>query len=139
MRFTKILLVLFATTSLSACGGMDGVDVTLPFVGKITSDQKAEEKKMVTRGTLLLPPKVKGLPAPVAKEQTANNQSWPSDPDQQAKSDAKIAALKDEKYRKDGDWSGERNTGNGLEDFNKKVDWSKRQKGLLQDGMMKQE
>ena len=139
MRFTTAFLLLFTTSSLGACGGIGDVDVTLPFVGKITANQKAEEKKMATRGTLLLPPAIKGLPAPATKEQAANGQSWPVDPDEKAKSDAKTAALKEEKYRKDGDWTGERNTGNGLEEFNNKVDWSKRQKGVLQDSLMKQD
>ena len=140
MRFTTALLLFFTAFSLGACGGIDGVDVTLPVVGKITSGQKAEEKKMATRGTLLLPPAVNGLPSPTQKQQSSNAQSWPIDPDVTAKVDAKTAALKEKKYRKDGDWSGARdNTGNGLEEFNNKVDWSKRQKGVLQDGILKQE
>ena len=139
MRFTTALLLLFTASALGACGGVDGVDIELPFVGKITSDQKAEEKKMTTRGTLLLPPAVKGLPSPTSNEQAANDQRWPLDPDQQAKIDAKTAALKEKKYRKDGDWSGARDTGNGLEDFKNKVDWSRRQKGIFQDSVMKQE
>ncbi len=140
MRFITALLLLFTASSLGACGGVDGVDVTLPFVGKITSDQKAEEKKMATRGSLLLPPAINGLPAPSEKQQSTNGQSWPIDPDLTAKVDAKTAALKEKEYRKNGDWSGSRdNTGNGLEEFKNKVDWSKRQKGVLQDGAMKQE
>jgi len=139
MRFKTALLLLFIAPSLGACGGIDGVDVTLPFVGNITSQGKTEEKNMATRGTLLLPPSVKGLPEPTTKTETAGGLSWPTDPDQKAKTDAKTAALKEAKYRRDGDWSGARNSGNGLEDFNKKIDWSKRQKGILQDGILKQD
>ena len=139
MRFITALLLLFTASSLGACGGVDGVDVTLPFVGKINSDGKAEEKKMATRGALLLPPSVEGLPTPTTEEQVAAGQNWPVDPDKKAKSDAKLAALKEKKYRREGDWKGERNTGNGLEDFNKKVDWSERQRGVLQDGVLKQD
>ncbi len=140
MRFTTALLLLFTASSLGACGGIDGVDVTLPIVGKIATGQKAEEKKMATRGSLLLPPAVNGLPAPSENLQSSTGQSWPIDPDLTAKVDAKTAALKEKEYRKNGDWSGSRdNTGNGLEEFNNKVDWSKRQKGVLQDGVMKQE
>ncbi|MCP4933324.1 MAG: hypothetical protein GY927_03760 [bacterium] len=140
MRFTTVLLLLLTASSLGACGGVDGVDVNLPFVGKITSDQKVDEKKMTTRGTLLLPPAVNGLPSPTQKQQSSKAQNWPTDPDVVAKVDAKTAALNEKKYRKDGDWSGARdNTGNGLEEFNNKIDWSKRQKGIFQDGVMKQE
>ncbi len=139
MRFKTALILVFIAPMLGACGGVDGVDVTLPFVGKITGNQKAEERKMATRGTLLLPPAVQGLPAPTTKEQDANGQSWPVDPDEKAKTDAKTAALKEKKYRKDGDWSGERDSGNGLEEFNNKVKWIKRQEGIFQDGAMKQE
>ena len=139
MRFTTALLLLFTASTLSACGGgIDDVDVTLPFVGNIMAKGKTKEEKMATRGTLVLPPAVKGLPAPVEKSQNPNGEGWVSDPDEKAVSDSKIAALKEKKYRKDGDWKGERNTGNGLEDFNNKVDWSKRQTGVLQS-TLKQE
>lgn len=139
MRFTTALLLLFTASTLSACGGgVDDVEVVLPFVGNIMAKGKNKEEKMATRGTLVLPPSVKGLPAPVTKDPNANGQGWVSDPDEKAVNDAQVAALKEKKYRKDGDWTGERNTGNGLEDFNNKVDWSKRQTGVLQS-KLKQE
>ena len=90
MRLPTILLVLFTTTSLGACGGVDGVDVTLPFVGKITSEAKSRRDKKWVRGApYCSPPKSKDCRHQLRSEQTANSQSWPSDPDQQAKSDAK--------------------------------------------------
>ena len=138
MRFITAILLLFTASSLGACGGIDGVDVTLPFVGKIDTNAKATEEKMANRGTLVLPPAVKGLPAPTSGAQSANGQSWPVDPDLKAKDDAKVAALKEEKYRKDGDWKGERNSGNGLEEFNNKIDWHRRQPGVFQS-TLKQE
>lgn len=139
MRFTAILLLLFTASTLSACGGADDVEVNLPFVGNIMAKSKGKEKKMVTRGTLVLPPSVNGLPAPIDRQQANNGQSWPVDPDLKAKDDAQVAALKEKKYQKEGDWTGERNGGNGLEDFKNKVDWSRRQKGVLKSILNKPE
>ncbi|MCF6200437.1 MAG: hypothetical protein L3J67_13835 [Hyphomicrobiaceae bacterium] len=140
MRFTTALLLVFTTSTLGACGGlMDGVDITLPVVGNITAKGKTKEAKMATRGALVLPPSIKGLPAPQEKGQLATNGAWPDDPDMKAKKDKKLAALKEAEYRKNGDWKGKRNSGNGLEDFNKKVDPFERQTGILQDGILKQE
>jgi len=140
MRFTTALLLLFTASTLTACGGLvDGVDVTLPVVGNIMAKGKNKEAKMATRGALVLPPSVKGLPAPQEKGQLATNTAWPDDPDMKAKRDKKLAALKEAEYRKNGDWSGKHNTGNGIEDFNKKVDPFKRQTGILQNGILKQD
>ncbi len=139
MRFTTLIVLLFTASLLGACGGgSDDVEVVLPFVGNVMAKSKAKEETMASRGTLVLPPAIKSLPAPVTKDQIAGGKGWVSDPDAKAKSDAQIAALKEKQYRKDGDWKGERNSGNGLEDFNNKIDWSKRQTGVLQ-GMLKQE
>ena len=132
MRFITIFILFFTASSLSACGGTDDLDITLPFVGNIMAKSKAKEGKMASRGSLVLPPSaVQGLPTPISAEQAAASQNWPMDPDQNAKNKATITALKEQKYRKDGDWKGERQTGNGLEEFNNKIDWSKRQKGCL--------
>ncbi len=132
MRFTTALLLVFITPTLGACGGVDDVEVVLPFVGNVMAKGKVKEAKMDNRGTLVLPPTATTLPAPVSEEQAVSTQSWPVDPDQKAKQDAKIAALKEKQYKREGDWKGERNSGNGLEDFNNKVDWSKRQTGIFQ-------
>jgi hypothetical protein len=139
MRFTTALLLLFTASILGACGGADDVEVNLPFVGNIMAKNKADEEKMANRGTLVLPPSVKGLPEPLTKQQVANQASWPADPDEKAKSDAELAALKDAEYRKHGDWKGERDTGNGLEDFKNKIDWSRRQPGVLRSVINKPE
>ena len=139
MRFTTALILVFTTSTLGACGGVDGVDITLPVVGNIMAKGKNKEEKMATRGALVLPPSIKGLPAPQEKGQLANNGAWPDDPDMKAKRDKKLAALKEAEYLKNGDWAGKRNGGNGLEDFNKKVDPFERRTGILQDGILKQE
>ena len=141
MRLTTILILAFAATALTACGGggADDVEVVLPFVGNVLAKGKTREAKMENRGTLVLPPSAKTLPEPLTEEQLAKNQGWVADPDVLARKKAKLAELKEKKYRREGDWAGERNTGNGLEDFNKKVDWSKRQTGILQNGILKQD
>ncbi len=132
MRLTTAILLLFTASTLGACGGMDDVELSLPFVGNVLEKQKAKEAKMATRGSLVLPPSVKGLPEPTTKEQVAAANNWPVDPETTKKQQARVAALKEKQYRKDGDWKGERDTGNGIEDFNNKVDWHKRQGGVLQ-------
>ena len=139
MKFTTALVLLFTASSLAGCGGVDDVDVTLPFVGNIMAKGKTKEEKMVKRGGLVLPPSASALPVPQQESQIAAGKSWPNDPDLQAKNAKKLAALKEAEYRKHGDWKNERSTGNGLEDFNNKVDWQKRQKGILQDGLLKQD
>ena len=116
MRLTTALLLLFTASSLSACGGVDGVDITLPVVGKLSTNAKAKESKMATRGALVLPPSVKGLPAPIDPSQVAaSNTNWPKDPELQAKAAKKLAAIKEAEYRKNGDWKNKRSHGNGLD------------------------
>lgn len=139
MRFITGLILLFTASTLSACGGADDVEISLPFVGNIMEKGKTKEEKMASRGPLLLPPSVAALPAPITKEEAAASQNWPHDPDQQAKHDAAVMAAKEKEYKRNGDWKGERNTGNGIEDFNNKIDWSKRQTGILQSGILKQD
>ncbi len=139
MRFTTALILIFTTSTLGACGGLNDVDITLPVVGNIMAKGKAKEAKMATRGALVLPPSVKGLPTPQEKGQVATSGAWPADPDMKAKNDKKLAAMKEAEYIKNGDWKGIRNGGNGLEDFNKKIDPFKRRTGILQSGILKQE
>ena len=140
MRLTTALLLLLTAFSLGACGGIDGVDVTLPVVGKLSTNAKAKESKMAVRGALVLPPSVKSLPAPVDQSQlAANNANWPKDPEQQAKAAKKLAAIREAEYRKNGDWKNKRSHGNGLDEFNKKVRWIDRQKGILQGSLLKQD
>ena len=134
MRFLAVLSLLFSASFLSGCGGLGGddVEVSLPFVGNIMAKAKSKDEKMANRGGLILPPAVKGLPAPLDQKQAANGgNSWPVDPDAKAKSDAEVAALAQKKYRREGNWSNKNNTGNGIEDFNNKTDWFKRQGGVL--------
>lgn len=132
MRLTKALAIIAAASFLTGCAGGDDVEIVLPFVGDVAAKAKRTEEKMATRGPIVLPPKIADLPEPDSAK-APSTQDWPDDPDMKAKSEAEIAKAKDAEYRKHGDWSGARNTGNGLEDFQKKVDWSARQRGIFQD------
>lgn len=126
-------LITAAMLSLTGCASSDEVEVKLPFVGDIMKKTQAKEEKLATRGTLVLPPKADSLPEPSDEKTAAANgvESWPQDPDLTAKQQAEVAAAKQREYEKDGDWKNERSTGNGLEDFENKTNWSKRQTGVL--------
>ncbi len=131
MRLPTAMVLLFAPLLLGGCGGSDDIEVNLPFVGNIMEQGKVKEEKMASRGSLVLPPNTRDLPEPLDGQTAPRNENWPVDPDEKARAEAKTAALKEKQYQKDGDWKGERNSGNGLEDFKNKIDWSRRQPGIF--------
>lgn len=123
---------------LGGCGGLgaDDVEVNLPFVGNVMGKSKPVEEKVAARGTLVMPPKVDNLPEPVDGKAIAANgngvESWPVDPDLKAKSDAELAEAKKRQIEREGDWKNEMpSSGNGIEDFERKTQWSKRQTGVF--------
>jgi len=91
-----------------------------------------KEARVAPRPGLVLPPKTARLklPRPVDKN-AVGGENWPLDPDQKAKSDARLAELKKQQFEKDADWKNPRHTGNGLEEFQDKIDWSRRQRGIF--------
>jgi hypothetical protein len=137
-RHAALASVGLAGLLLSGCGGLgaDDVEVNLPFVGDVMRKSKTKEEKVAARGTLVMPPKVDTLPEPVDGKTAAaagnGVESWPVDPDLKAKSDAQMAEEQKRRIEREGDWKDEMpKTGNGLEEFEKKTQWSKRQTGVI--------
>ncbi len=111
---------------LAGCSGTD-VQLNLPGLGTISTSAKAPERKMAARPPLVLPPTADQLPPPQEEKAVVASQEWPDDPDIRAKRKKRLAALKKEKYRREGNFSDYQ----GVEEFNKNLDWGSRQEGVF--------
>lgn len=110
-RALRAAIACVMAVSLSACGGIDGID----FNGKIFDVLGMStgalgprpEPKVEQRSPLVLPPDAKKLPEPgsaPAPAVAANNQNWPVDRDQKKVADAAEAKRKQDEHCRDGNW-----------------------------------
>ena len=113
--------VLGSTLTLGGCaaGGVD-VEFDAPIlnaVGVNLSSKKKDEADLPERQGLVVPPTTSALPPP-GERANAAQQSWPDDPDLRKKNVAEAKAAADEKYCREGDWSGK----GGIGEYGKTVD-----------------
>lgn len=81
-----------ATLLLGGCGGIQFEGRVFEAMG-LSQDPQREEKPVQDRAPLVVPPK-RELPPPGPREQVADPQNWPVDPDEQRRRE--LAAAKEE-------------------------------------------
>ncbi len=128
-RILMLCAIIGFSVPLSGCGGMDGVDITLPGVGNIMAKTKRAETNLVDRGKLILPPRTAlgALPTPGSGAKSVNNAAWPIDPDLKAK---RVAALKAAKKKQEIE-KGNFKTYDGQEGFDRATDSFNRREGVI--------
>jgi hypothetical protein len=105
---------------VTACDGIDGVDINAPLldaVGVNLMGKPRPEPNLPERAPLVLPPST-SLPEPGERSPqvaTANGQQWPQDPDQLKKEQADAAEAARQEYCRTGNWSANA----GIDDFRK--------------------
>ncbi len=117
----KVAAAIVIGFSLSACDGIDGVEVNAPLldaVGVNLTGKPKPEPNLPDRPPLVVPPNAQALPEPGERPvqvASANGQQWPQDPDQMKKEEAARAEAEKEAYCRSGNWSQNAN----IDDFKK--------------------
>jgi hypothetical protein len=118
---TGALAGIAAAVALSACDGIDGVEINSPLLeaaGVNLLGKAKPEPNLPDRAPLVLPPN-NDLPPPgehpPAQVASANGEAWPHDPDQMKKQAAADAEAQHKDYCKNGNWTSSAN----IDDFRK--------------------
>ena len=108
----KAAVALAAILGLSACDGIDSVEVNAPLldaVGLNLTGKPKPEPDLPDRAPLVVPPTAEKLPEPgerpVQVAAAANGEQWPQDPDLMRKEAEERAAAERREYCKNGNWS----------------------------------